>query len=376
MTTQSRRCGRTMTTLFCWWGKGYTMTTQDALTVRTTVDLVPVDAGKDERNRLANFERWQAGAGLGWSNPDLARYRDDLLAGGKAASTVAAYLSTVRGRYRAIITDNVTRQVLFDQAAQVTDQDGEPLSASGRKAWVDETLTRLQNDIDPKRSAVKQVVRQDVPDSAHLRLTSEQASALLASPGVGTLAGLRDTAVITVLLCTGIREAELCGLEVGDLRQTLTGELALHVRQGKGCKERLIPYGALDWALAVVDKWMEAAAIETGPVFRGFYRGGQRLRPGRLSARAVGYILESYPVAVDGQLRHVRPHDCRRTYAKRMYDGGMELLAIQRNLGHSDQRTTLGYIGDLNAEARRAPAVYTFDLAELSKSPVQGVLVQ
>ena len=237
-------------------------------------------------------------------------------------------------------------------------------------------MTRLQNDIDPKRSAVKQVVRQDVPDSAHLRLTSEQASALLASPGVGTLAGLRDTAVITVLLCTGIREAELCGLEVGDLRQTLTGELALHVRQGKGCKERLIPYGALDWALAVVDKWMEAAAIETGPVFRGFYRGGQRLRPGRLSARAVGYILESHPVAVDGQLRHVRPHDCRRTYAKRMYDGGMELLAIQRNLGHSDQRTTLGYIGDLNAEARRAPAVYTFDLAELSKSPVQGVLVQ
>ena len=370
MTTQSRRCGRTMTTLFCWWGKGYTMTTQDALTVRTTVDLVPVDAGKDERNRLANFERWQAGAGLGWSNPDLARYRDDLLAGGKAASTVAAYLSTVRGRYRAIIADNRTRQALFDQAAEVIGLE----RAADRKAWVDETLTRLENDIDPKKSAVKQVVRQDVPDSDHLRLTSEQASVLLASPGVGTLAGLRDTAVITVLLCTGIREAELCGLEVEDLRQTLTGELALHVRKGKGCKERLIPYGALDWALVIVDKWIEAAGIETGPVFRGFYRGGQRLRPGRLSVRAVGYILESYPVAVGGQLRHVRPHDCRRTYAKRMYDGGMELLAIQRNLGHSDQRTTLGYIGDLNAEARRAPAVYTFDLSQLGKSPVQGTL--
>ena len=350
------------------------MDAQGAISTVKTVNLIPVDADKCTRSRVGHFQRWQQGQGQPWHKPNLARYRDDLTAAGKAASTVAAYLSTVRGRYRAIITDNVTRQVLFDQAAQVTDQDGEPLSASGRKAWVDETLTRLENDIDPKKSTVKQVVRQDVPDSAHLRLTSEQASALLASPGVGTLAGLRDTAVITVLLCTGIREAELCGLEVGDLRQTLTGELALHVRQGKGCKERLIPYGALDWALAVVDKWMEAAAIETGPVFRGFYRGGQRLRPGRLSARAVGYILESYPVAVDGQLRHVRPHDCRRTYAKRMYDGGMELLAIQRNLGHSDQRTTLGYIGDLNAEARRAPAVYTFDLAELSKSPVQGVL--
>ena len=45
------------------------------------------------------------------------------------------------------------------------------------------------------------------------------------------------------------------GLDVGDLRQRLGGELALHVREGKGARERLVPYGDLDWCLAVVDAW-------------------------------------------------------------------------------------------------------------------------
>ena len=346
------------------------MDTQNAIVAGQTVDLIPPKADKYRRSRLSHFQRWQQAQGNPWHKPDLVGYRDDMLANGKARATVTAYLSTVRARYRELLTNNEIRQSLFDQAAQQIGLD----SPSDRKAWVDEVLTRLENAIDPDKSKVKQVVRQDVPDSEHLRLTGEQASSLLASPGVDTLDVLRDTAVIALLLCTGIREAELCNLEVRDLRQTLGDELALHVREGKGCKDRLIPYGALDWSLTIVDKWLTAAGIESGPVFRGFYKGNQKLRPGRLSVRAVEYILSAYPIAVKGELRTIPPHDCRRTYARRLHDAGVTPIAIQQNLGHADLRTTLGYIGALDAKDRRAPAIYTFDLSQLNGAPVQTAM--
>jgi len=338
------------------------MTDELTIVTDTRFELIPAGADKYARSRLAHFAKWQTGHGRPWHDPDLAAYRDAMLADGKRPSTVAACLSTVRARYRAIVKDNETRQALFEAAA-VHVGDG----PADRKAWVDEMLTRIENAIDPDLSPVKQVTRQDRPDSDQLRLTSEQAGALLAAPGVDTVRGLRDTAIIGLLLCTGVREAELTALDVTDLRQRLGGELALHVREGKGCKERLVPYGALSWVLTIVDRWLEVAGIRDGPVFRGFYRDGQTVRPGRLTVRAVQDVLGGYPIVIDGEPVTVRPHDCRRTYARRLYEAGVDVVAIQQNLGHSDLKTTLGYIGALDVERRRPPAIYSFDLAGLFK---------
>ncbi|MCJ7625997.1 MAG: hypothetical protein MUO76_21095, partial [Anaerolineaceae bacterium] len=102
---------------------------------------------------------------------------------------------------------------------------------------------------------------------------------------------------------------------------------ALHVREGKGAKERLVPYGELDWCLVVVDKWLEAAGISSGPVFRGLYKGGKKLRPGRQSLRAIEYITTAYPIARNGEMVIVRPHDLRRTYARRLYEAGADTMA-------------------------------------------------
>jgi site-specific recombinase XerD len=327
--------------------------------------IVPPDADKDSKYRLNKFAAWLASSGTAWYAVDLAVYRNHLLATGYAPSTVSAHLSTVRARYAAILRD---RNRFYGLVAKQTDDVLE------RKAFVDEIIARLQNAIDPQAAPVKVKTSQDVADAAHLRLTSAQASALMAAPGVRTLKGLRDTAVMATMLCTGIREAEASALEVPDLRQRLGGELALHVREGKGCKERLVPYGELQWVLAVLDKWLEAGGIGQGPVFRGFYKGCRKLRPGRLSVRGIQYILESYPIMVDGRLVTVNPHDLRRTYARRLYEAGLDLVAIQQNLGHADPKTTLGYIGTLDAETRKPPAVYEFDLNGLAGVPVQAWL--
>ena len=287
-----------------------------------------------------------------------------MLAQDYAHTTISAHLSTVRSRYRDLLRDNTLRQDLLTLAGKKSG-----VSAADRKAMVDEVMQRIRNAVDPEAAPVTVRTQQDRPDSSFIRLTPNQANALLAAPGADSVRGLRDTAIIALMLCTGIREAELCNVEAQDLRRKLGGELALHVREGKGCKERLVPYGDLDWVLVVLDRWRrdlaEVAKVTKGPIFRGFYKGYKTAQPGPLSVRAVEYIVGRYPVAIDGNSVRVTPHDLRRTYARLMYDAGMELVAIQQNLGHADIKTTLSYIGELEADKRRGRPVLSFDLSAL-----------
>lgn len=224
------------------------------LTVRESVAgiIVPSDATKDRKSQLQRFARFQAQQGRQWHDPDLSAYRDDLERT-LAPSSVSAHLSTVRARYRAILRDPQRRDDLYSLAGEHLAELGQDDNPANRAAFVVELERRITNALDPASAPVKTKTRQDKPDSEHIRLTSEQASALMRAPGLDTLRSVRDTAIIALMLCTGIREMELCSLDVGDLRQRLEGELALHVKMGKGCKERLVPYGALSGVLAIVD---------------------------------------------------------------------------------------------------------------------------
>jgi len=329
---------------------------------------------KDQYSRISTFTAWLDKRGASWHTPNLAAYRDWLMgdermaqdrhsrewkpAAALSASSAAAHLASVRGRYNALLNDNDARQRLYDL---VIDQDG---SAADRKAFVDETIERLKNDVAPNKSRVKVITEQDVADAKHTRLTLDQANMLLESPlndRLNTsLQAHRDTALIALMLCTGIREMELCALDVSDLRQTFGGALALHVRKGKGSKARLIPYGGMDWCLIYVDKWLRMAGITEGAVFRGFSNGGQGFRrdSSRLTVRAVQDILNRYPISRAEGVVYVNPHDLRRTYARRLYDAGVDMVAIQQNLGHADSKTTQGYIGTLDADQRKPPSVF------------------
>lgn len=326
--------------------------------------LMPANPSKDHKHRIGRFCDWLEARGDPWHQPDLAAYRDHLLAEGKKAATVSAHLSTVRARYRDLTTGTIAndlRQAAYDHIPADAD-----LRPADRKAIVDERMLRLENTLDPKAAAVKTITKQDEVESGHLRLTKAQADALLAAPGLGSLQAIRDTALIALGLCTGLREAELVGLDVGDLRQEAGGELGIHVRKGKGSKARFVPYGAQDWALAITEAWLRAAGITEGAVFRGLWRGGRKVRPSRLTTRAVGLILEAYPISIGGEIRTVKPHDLRRTYARRLYEAGLDPVALQQNLGHADLKTTLGYVGALGMDKRRPPSVYSFDLGGLA----------
>lgn len=47
-------------------------------------------------------------------------------------------------------------------------------------------------------------------------------------------------------------------------------------------------------------KWLNTANIKSGPVFRGFWRSGNKVRENRLSANSVNALLNKYPLTVDG----------------------------------------------------------------------------
>ena len=327
--------------------------------------LMPANPDKDQKYRIGTYLDWLARNHLAWYQPALDRYRDYLLhertqihpktGAAKPATlapqTVKTHLATIRGRYELLLQDNTLRDTLFE----LTPPDKD---FSQKKAFVDELITRLENAIHPRHSKVKTLTIQDETDSDHLRLNPDQVQDLLRTPGVSTLPGLRDTAMIAMMICTGVREAELVNIRVDDLRQRLDNELALRIRSGKNYKQRLVPYGPLDWCLLYVDRWMAKAAITAGYVFRGFYKGSKRVRPTGITTRAVNLIMNTHPIMIDGQLRPVQPHDLRRTYARNAYENGMDLERIRQNLGHVKIETTLIYIGELDGTQRRPPAMF------------------
>lgn len=329
--------------------------------------LLSSDMDKDQTSRIRFFVEWLNTHRTPWYRPDLTAYRDYLLhdrerrdahTGEMRPATLSpvaanAHLATIRGRYRQLLRDNRLRESLYEAAAQSAD------SHADRKALVDELLLRLRNAIHPDQSQVERTLILDRPDADHLRLTPDQVAALLRAPGLDTLTGLRDTAIIALLVCTGIREAELTGTTLDDLRQTYGGELALCVREGKDNKQRLIPYGPLDWCLLYVEKWLQAAQIREGAVFRGLYKGGERVRPGAISTRAINQIMHHYPIMIGGVQRVVQPHDLRRTYARAAYLAGMDYERLRQNLGHASLQTTQQYVGTLDAADRRPPAMFT-----------------
>lgn len=327
--------------------------------------LMPERPGKDVKSRLGFYIDWLTARRRNWYQPDLRAYRDYLLherqrvdkrGNAKPATlapkTVLAHLATIRSRYQALLTrSNEARDRLYDLA---NPED----SALAQQALVNEFFIRIANDVHPGAAPLKLVEKQDSADSEHLRLSPWQVSALLRAPSLSTLRGLRDTALISLMVCTGIRAAEAADLRVADLRQHLGGELSLRVREGKGGKQRLIPYGPLDWCLLYADGWLGEAGIASGAVFRGIRRGGKTVRSGGIGVWTVNDILNAYPVTIDGALRLVKPHDLRRTYARNAYVSGMDLERIRQNLGHNSLATTQTYIGALDGQERRPPNMF------------------
>jgi len=169
-------------------------------------------------------------------------------------------------------------------------------------------------------------------------LTKEQAERLLALPDTRTLKGIRDRAVLALLLGAGLRRSELVGLNCEHIQQR-DGRWLITDLVGKHGRIRTVPLPI--WAYTALGEWRQQTGICGGSLFRSLTRHGQ-ITARRLSSQAVFMIVRSYAQQLGVA---VRPHDLRRTFAKLAHLGQSPLEQIQFSLGHASIVTTEVYLG-------------------------------
>jgi site-specific recombinase XerD len=177
-------------------------------------------------------------------------------------------------------------------------------------------------------------------------LTKTQAQALLEAPDTGTLKGLRDRAILAVLLGCGLRRSEAAALTFERIQQR-EGRWVIADLVGKRNKKRTVPMPS--WTKKAIDDWaIEAGlsrrdlAINQGRVFRSLRKGGA-IDGESMTPQAIRDVVVCYCRPLG--LGDVAPHDLRRTFAKLARKGGADLEQIQLSLGHASIRTTQRYLG-------------------------------
>jgi integrase/recombinase XerC len=146
----------------------------------------------------------------------------------------------------------------------------------------------------------------------------------------------RDKAILELLYGCGIRNSELVGIELADIKWS---DEVLLVR-GKGKKERLVPLG--DAAAEAIREYLP----ERDAILQHFKKNLHALminqRGSRLTTRSVGRIVKQIAVA-KGLSPDIHPHSLRHACGTHMLADGADLRAIQDLLGHARLSTTQRY---------------------------------
>jgi len=146
----------------------------------------------------------------------------------------------------------------------------------------------------------------------------------------------RDRLMLELLYGCGIRNSELTGINLDDIR--LSAE-AILIR-GKGKKERYVPFGdSVKGALSPYLQVRQALLSETRKNSNALLINQ---RGGRLTTRSVGRIIKKIAVA-KGLSPDVHPHTLRHAFGAHMLEEGADLRAIQELLGHERLATTQRY---------------------------------
>ncbi|HEY8515223.1 MAG TPA: tyrosine recombinase XerC [Candidatus Binatia bacterium] len=166
------------------------------------------------------------------------------------------------------------------------------------------------------------------------RFVSERDLARVLDPErpIGDRRAARDAALLEVLYGSGLRASEVVAL---DWRDVSLAQRQVHVRAGKGNKDRIVPLtSAARAALQALADVSGGRAAGSEPVFRN-------LRGTRLDVRSVARIVAR--AMRDAGVEPVNPHALRHSCATHLLDGGADLRSIQELLGHASLATTQRY---------------------------------
>lgn len=163
------------------------------------------------------------------------------------------------------------------------------------------------------------------------------------------LLGIRDRALLILGFAGAFRRSELIGINVEDIKPVKEG-IVISLKTSKTNQEGkeevvAIPYGENPGTCPVhaINKWLEAANISEGPVFRSINRHGQ-LSEKRLSDKAVAMIVKRYIEAIGLNKENYSGHSLRSGFATTAAMVGKSERAIMKQSRHKSTYMVRKYI--------------------------------
>jgi integrase/recombinase XerD len=167
------------------------------------------------------------------------------------------------------------------------------------------------------------------PKTLPVVLSVEEVVQLLATARPG-----RERILLTTAYACGLRISELLSLQVTDID---SARMVVNVRQGKGAKDRQVPLSAR--LLRELRQWW--SSHRTKPWLFPGMAGTSRQRPMNVTSvqRTVKQI-----VVRSGLKKSASMHTLRHSYATHLLEAGVDVVTLQKLLGHSDLSTTARYL--------------------------------
>jgi integrase/recombinase XerC len=259
---------------------------------------------------------------------------------GRSPHTVRAYRSDLEGLLAGLADLGELDLPTLRRWLAAGHDAGAGRSTLARRAAAARTFTawarrtgRIEHDWGARLASPRP--QRTLPDVPTVEETSELLAAAVTGAAESEPVALRDLLILELLYATGMRVAELCGLDLDDVDASLRTLRAV----GKGNRERTVVYGVP--AAAALHRWLDTgrpalARPGSPPALLLGARGG-RVDP-RIVRGVVHRALAAVPGAPD-----VGPHGLRHAAATHMLEGGADLRYVQELLGHARLATTQLY---------------------------------
>jgi len=167
------------------------------------------------------------------------------------------------------------------------------------------------------------------PQKLPVVLSCREVKQLLKTPKL-----LKHRLVLAILYGCGLRCFELCNLQLKDLD---FDRKMLHIRQGKGRKDRYVPLSQLQ--IRGLKKYIAAE----NPVTWCFTGNNKEGKAVPLSTQGVRWIVQEARKH-SGIQKDITTHSLRHSYATHLLEMGLDIISVKDLLGHADIQTTLTYL--------------------------------
>ena len=168
-------------------------------------------------------------------------------------------------------------------------------------------------------------------------------------------AGTRDASIIALAWSTGLRRSEIANLRLEDWKRKSTSQQIQVMGKGNKIRHVYLHRGAEAWLRG----WLRLRGEDAGPLFCSVRKGGKIQRRRGLSDEALAQILAKR--SAQASIRQPMTwHDFRRTFAGNLLNSGVDLVTVQKLLGHSSPTTTSNY--DRRGEETKQRAIRNIDI--------------